>query len=82
MYKIGEFGKVDEKFTGYFGVSFRKFHDSLSSAFFGSACIDLIKFDEWLHEKHGEYEKGKMSMASVIKKYYGEDASKFIEELL
>ena len=41
--------------------------------------IDLVKFDDWLHKQLGDY-KGSIKM--VIKTNYGDDAAKFIEELI
>lgn len=47
----------------------------------GGAFIDIIKFDEWLHLKHGEYEAKGLSMKDLIEKEYGKDASAFIQSL-
>ena len=45
--------------------------------------IDIIKFDEWLHDKHGNYEVNKnLSMGQLIAEEYGISARSFIEEYL
>jgi len=44
--------------------------------------IDLAKFDDWLHEKIGNYEDDGMNMKEAINKNFGYEASFFIEILL
>ena len=44
--------------------------------------IDMIKFDTWLHDQVGKYEKSRMNMREAITKHYSLDACKFIERLL
>ncbi len=45
--------------------------------------IHSIVFDEWLHLKHGNYEKKyKLSMSEFIKKEYGAKAETFIRKYL
>jgi hypothetical protein len=44
--------------------------------------IDLSKFDIWLHDRIGQYEKSNMSIRQAITKHYGIDACKFMEKLL
>ena len=45
--------------------------------------IDIIKFDDWLHGKYGNYEiDNNMSMSQIISKKYGIEAKVFIEKYL
>ena len=44
--------------------------------------IDIIKFDEWLHEQLGEYDAVDVSMSDALTRSYGEDACSFIRNLL
>ena len=44
--------------------------------------IDIIKFDDWLHNEIGNYEKSKMNMRETLTKHYSLSACKFIEKLL
>ena len=54
-----------------------------SSLIFKEAKIDIIKFDDWLHEQFGEYEKKeKISMKQLIKKKFGKEAMFFIQSLI
>jgi hypothetical protein len=45
--------------------------------------IDPIKFDSWLHDKHGEYElERNMSMANLLLEHYGSAAYAFVNKFL
>jgi hypothetical protein len=44
--------------------------------------LDIIKFDDWLHTQHGQYEDKGMSMKECIRKEYGENAVSFVEKCL
>lgn len=47
----------------------------------GKVRLDIIKFDDWLHVKHGNYEVDKnVSMAQLVAKEYGISARSFIED--
>ena len=41
--------------------------------------IDMIKFDDELHKKYGEYENSKLSMRDVMRMEFDEDEFKIIE---
>jgi len=47
-----------------------------------TGIMDIIKFDAWLHKKHGEYEERGMSMANLVETEYGAITSKFVKEAL
>jgi hypothetical protein len=59
---------------------FNEFLDPLSTITL-KPILDIFKFDDFLHEKHGNYEK-KMSMKKLLETHYGEEAILFFEELL
>lgn len=44
--------------------------------------LDIIKFDEILHDRHGNYENSKQSMNDIVLKHYGSEGVKFIENHL
>ena len=45
--------------------------------------VDILAFDAWLHEQHGEYEDERgLSMKELIAKEYGEQAELFIQSLI
>ena len=49
----------------------------------GKVKVDVFAFDDWLHNKHGEYEIDEgLSMKEVISKYYGKSAASFIEKMI
>jgi hypothetical protein len=81
-YRIGEWSRVDRDFTKTFGISFRNFQDGLLTSLFGCIKIDIIKFDEWLKEKHGDEEYIGKSTEQIIHKFYGDAAVLFILQLL
>ena len=40
--------------------------------------MNIVKFDDWLHEKHGNYEEEQgLSMGEIISKEYGIEANIF-----
>ena len=81
-YKFSETHKLNEKFQSIFGVGFKPFYDGWMSVLSKHLCIDILKFDDWLHEKHGTYENEGMGMNDVIRKYYGEKGVNLIDELI
>jgi len=56
--------------------------DGLLMMVFKRPIINLSKFDEIFHEKHGNYEERNMSMGDVLKKEYPADIAEFIEWLI
>jgi len=46
---------------------------------FRVVTIDIIKFDDWLHEQVGNYEKEGMNMKEVIALKYGKLAATWVE---
>ena len=71
----------NEEFMKYFGVH-DLFRDLPIIAITRKYSFDVVKFDKWLHSVHGynEYKHG--SMRDFIQSEFGEEACRFIENLL
>lgn len=82
MYKFSELNKLGDKFMSVFGIGFKPFYDGLMSVASKQLCIDIMKFDEWLHEKHGDYEDAGQSMDDCIREHYGDEGAKLINEVI
>ena len=59
-----------------------KFMDPIFIQLCKEVKLDVISFDDWLHEKHGEYEVDGLSMSEAIDKFYSVDASLFVKSVL
>lgn len=81
-YKFSETGKLGDEFQRVFGIGFKPFYDGLMSVVSKQLCIDIMKFDEWLHEKQGNYEDAGQSMDDCIREHYGEEGVKLINEVI
>lgn len=81
-YKFSETHLLNDKFQSIFGVGFKPFYDGLMSVALKHLCIDILKFDDWLHERHGDYEDNGQSMEDVIREHYGDKGVKLINELI
>ena len=76
--------KVSDSFQKFFGTFKSEWVDNLLSAITKHFVLDIIKFDEWLYEKHGNYDEGEnaISMKELILREYGADAEQFMQSLL
>ena len=79
----------DDFFNGlkvHFGVDKKqavKFIDKLIWLSKRTYSLNLFEFDDYLHEKFGEYEdERKMSMADIIEAKYGEAAKNWAEKAI
>jgi len=63
-----------------FGANFNSFADMI---FTTPECarINLIKFDEWLHDKFGDYEDEEKSMKDIIEEHFGNTACRKFMQL-
>lgn len=68
--------------TNYFHVESPNKFLCPASLIFGKIKLDIVKFDDWLHRKHGDYEDEGMSMSDLILSEYGKSAHSFIKEHL
>ena len=80
-YKFSETGKLSDEFRSVFGIGFKPFYDGLLSVVSKQLCIDILKFDEWLHQQHGNYEDEGKSMGDIIREHYGEKGVELINEV-
>ena len=80
-YKFSETGKLNDEFRSVFGIGFKPFYDWLISVAAKCLCIDIMKFDEWLHQQHGNYEDESKSMDDIIREHYGEKGVELINEV-
>ena len=48
----------------------------------GRIELDILKLDDLLHERHGEYERKAQSMSDIIIQEYGAMANAFVNSLL
>jgi hypothetical protein len=48
----------------------------------GVLLFDVLKFDDWLHEKFGDYEDEHKSMKNVVFEHFGENAANLIDALI
>jgi len=81
MYKIGEWGKANNDFSEIFGISMRQFYDGQPTVVFQKICIDIFRFDDYLHKLYGDYEDGGDSMETIILKHYGKRGLEIINKL-
>jgi len=81
-YKIGEWVRARNDFQNAFGISIQPFYDGLMTMLFESITIDILKFDDFLHQKHGNYEDKGKSMNDIVIEHYGENALDVLKRLL
>jgi hypothetical protein len=75
--------EAHKKFREFFpGLYFNEYMDALLSVAYGGPKIDIGKFDDYLHDRHGDYESDGLSMESLLTKEYGGNAARFIRELI
>lgn len=48
----------------------------------GILLFDILKFDDWLHRKFGNYEDDKKSMKDIVSEHFGDNASRLIDSLI
>jgi hypothetical protein len=59
-----------------------KYLDSQLTMLTRSPKLGIIKLDDLLHERHGEYEGEGLSMKECIDKHYSPAASAFVKSLI
>lgn len=60
-----------------------RFLDPLAIMSGKRVALDILAFDDWLHEKHGEYETtAGQSMRECIAANYSPEAAAFVESLI
>ena len=81
-YTFQQTHKLNDDFYAIFGIGFKSFYDGLMSIAMNHLCIDILKFDDWLHERYGDYEDNGQSMDDVVREKYGEKGVRLIEQLI
>ena len=82
-YKIGEWYRAEKDFRDAFGCHIKNFlEDRMLMSLTHHICINIGKFDDYLHEIHGEYEDEGKSMRDVVFENYGQEAVRVIENLM
>ena len=77
--------RVEELFQEHFAISDpNPYIDKSLSLLCKRFVLDIFKFDEFLHDKFGNYDHGEdsISMKELILKKYGVDAERFISSLI
>lgn len=76
---------MKDLFQKYFAISDpNPYIDKMLSMISGHFILDIFKFDEFLHDKFGNYDHGEdsISMKELIFKKYGSSAEEFISLLI
>lgn len=50
--------------------------DTESALIYNRPIMNIFKFDDWLHDKYGDYESEGKSMSDMFKQLFGDDADK------
>ncbi|MDR1198367.1 MAG: hypothetical protein LBK94_05060, partial [Prevotellaceae bacterium] len=83
IYAIGtHWGRADKDFRYYFHIGIGNFYDGWSTFIFKKICINIFKFDDYLHSMYGDYEERGLCMEELIIEKYGIEANKLIHELI
>ena len=69
-------------FRHTFDLRFTEYMDAELFVTLRKPVLDVFKFDDWLHEQHGNYEKEGLSMQTLLIKHYGQDVADKIQQLL
>ena len=81
VYKFSQLHQLNDEFDRVFGIGFKPFYNGLVSVASKHLCIDILKFDDWLHKKHGNYEDSGKSMNNCIREHYGDEGVKLINRV-
>ena len=71
-----------EFFHKTFNLNFVKFIDPIMSVVCGKPMLDPFKFDDWLHEKYGNYEEDGLSMQTLLVKHYGQNVADYVCKII
>jgi len=74
--------EVAKEFHNHFHTSFHPFFMPVYSVMTDKIQFDLVKFDDYLHKQHGDYESKGQSMQDAVTEIYGPEATKFILKLI
>lgn len=77
-----DWSKLRRDFIKTFHMSIVDIYDPFMSWIMQKFQIDIVKFDDKLHRKFGDYEEDGLSMRDIVKKNYGDAGLKLIEQLI
>ena len=77
-----DWNKLRQDFVGTFHMTIVDVYGPLMSFVTNTFQVDLIKFDDILHRKFGDYEGQGLSMKDIIKREYGDAGINLIEQLI
>ena len=81
-YKISEIRRATADFKRVFNVlEFAPFYDGEMTIILRKICINIVKFDDYLREVHGDYENEGKSMIDIITEKYGVEGVEIIDKL-
>jgi hypothetical protein len=80
-YKFGYVGLTQSRadFDRAFNLPIGEYYDPFVSIACKEIQIDILKFDDWLHKQHGDYEG---SMEQLIRDKYGDEAVEIVRRLI
>ncbi len=81
-YNFAEKNKASREFGRLFELPLGDFYDPLISFWESKICIDIIKFDERMHQEWGDYESKGESLSDCIAEHYGQEAVAFLDKLI
>ena len=74
--------EAHKQFRKIFKASLNPYLDGFLTFLRGKPILEIGKFDDMLHERHGDYEKEGLSMPELLEKEYGSGTALFIHRLL
>ena len=82
MFRIGQWGEAQKYFKAVFKTDITPFYDGQMTVLFGKICINIYKFDDYLHDLYGDYEKNGFCMNYIVLKHYGSHGVELLNKLL
>ncbi|MDR1129827.1 MAG: hypothetical protein LBK96_02475, partial [Prevotellaceae bacterium] len=79
--KVADWGRARKEFEHHFHVGIKNFYDGQATFTFKKICIDVFKFDDYLHRIYGDYEDRGLSMEELVIEKYGVEARNLLNEL-
>jgi hypothetical protein len=79
--KLTEYTKAKGLFTNFFDLRLSDFYEQEMSVGFQRIQIDIVRFDAWLHQQHGDYESMGYSLKTLLINKYSEQAFKFLDSI-
>jgi hypothetical protein len=81
-YKIGEWAVLRRDFQRCFGLPIGDFCDGMMTVACGRLVIDIVKFDNYMTGRHGDYTAEGKSIGDIVREKYGDVGLTLLDELL